>query len=375
MARSTRALTLALLVCLMISLALPARAAGSTVLTITQPQTLPDVGQTFTVAVSISGNPGLSAAQLTLRYDDAVVRCTSARTGEVLSGLLSASNPYDTKDGVSAIVAAAGTAASERDGVLALFVFEVLRAGDPGIAPGEVILTDAGGAALTWTVQTVYEAPSGGEAAGGAASGGISGGTSGEVSGGESEATFSDVPATHWASAEIARAAQLGLIRGYGDGSFHPGAHVTRAQFVTMLYRLAGEPEVTAALPFSDVSPDSRFAPAIAWAAANGYVNGRTADTFDPNGTVTREQAVAILYRYSGGQSGMETLFSAIYRSQFTDSGSVATYARAAFDWAIYHGVVSGTSATTLSPKREATRAQIAVILLHYLDTFAQGGT
>ncbi len=348
--RIKRWLSAVLCLCIAAALFVPVRAADGAVLTLTQPASLPAAGQSFEVTVSISGNPGLCAAQLTLRYNAAVVRCTSAGTGAALSGMLSAGNEAAS---AGAIVAAAGTTPSKRDGVLASFRFTVVKAGDPGFSLADVSLSDESGAEIAWSL-----------AAGtaGAAPGG---------SGGAAQELFSDVPSGYWAHDAVARAASLGLITGYADGTFHPGATVTRAQFTLMLYRLAGEPAVTAAARFPDVPAASRFAAAISWAAENGYVTGRADGRFDPSGAVTREQAVAILFRYSGGVSGMETLLSSVYRTQFTDSGAVASYARAAFDWAIYNGVVSGTTSTTLSPKKPATRAQIAVILLNFVDAIS----
>ncbi len=341
--------SLVLCLALAAGLFVPARAADGAVLTLTQPASLPAAGQSFEVTVSISGNPGLCAAQLTLRYNAAVVRCTSAGAGAALSGMLSAGN--EAASG-GAIVAAAGTTPGKRDGVLASFRFVVLKSGDPGFSLADVSLTDEAGAEIVWS---------------------LAAGTPGVLpgAGGAAAALFTDVPSGYWAHDAIARAVSLGLIAGYADGTFRPGDPVTRAQFTLMLYRLAGEPAVTAAAKFPDVPATSRFAAAIAWASQNGYVNGRADGRFDPSGAVTREQAVAILFRYSGGVSGMETLFSAVYQSKFEDSGAVASYARAAFDWAIYNGVVSGTSETTLSPKKPASRAQIAAILLNFVDAIS----
>ena len=87
---------------------------------------------------------------------------------------------------------------------------------------------------------------------------------------------------------------------------------------------------------------------------------------FSPDGKITRQEVVTILFRYSGSQSGAETMFTATYDSQFTDSGAIAPWAKSAMYWAIYNGVINGTSQTTVSPTATATRAEVAAIFVRY---------
>lgn len=371
--RNNRILSLLLALCLCFGMTVTASAAG-TALKVQAPETLPAVGKTFEVTVSISGNPGLGAVQYTLGFDKTAVTCTRVKLGELLEGTVSATNPA-ASDG--ARIAAATVDPVEGDGVLATYTFKVLKQSDAKLVLKDVILDMPAGKPMNPSVHIT-----GGQASSGAVP---------PVSGGAAEQpeqppvpetpveeetvtlpqTFTDVPESYWAAAQIQRAADKGLISGYADGSFRPGNSVTRAQFVTMLWRMAGKPAASGAAPFADtVSLNADFRAAIAWAAENGYVNGVTATAFAPNNTITRQQAMAILFRYNGSVSGMELMFGSMYDSQYTDSGTVGAFAKPGVYWAIYNGIVNGTTPTTIAPHGTATRAQIAVILLRYMDKF-----
>ena len=102
----------------------------------------------------------------------------------------------------------------------------------------------------------------------------------------------------------------------------------------------------------------------------NGYVNGLSDTRFGPNAPITRQQATAILFRLNGGQSGAELMLSGIYDQTFTDSASIAFWAKDALWWAVYHELVSGVGGSRIAPEANASRAQIAAILLRYADKF-----
>lgn len=350
-----------LLVLMIAMLSLPAYAAGTS-LKIDAPASLPAVGETFTVKVDISGNPGLCAAQYTLAFDKTVVTCVSASVGDVLKGTLSAANP-DAADG--AIVAAAATSPAKGDGSIGVFTFKVLKSGETGFALKDAVFSDANGADIATNVPGVSSGtaqPS--QPSQGGTTGAPGSGTAGENT--SSGTTFTDVPASHWAYASIERAAQLGYVNGVGGGKFEPNRQLTRAEFVTMLYRMADKPAANTAAGFTDVPQNAWYRDALNWAAEKGYVNGTGANTFSPDGKITRQEVVTILFRYSGSQSGAETMFTAAYDSQFTDSGAIAPWAKTAMYWAIYNGVVNGTSPTTVSPTATATRAEVAAIFVRY---------
>jgi hypothetical protein len=149
-------------------------------------------------------------------------------------------------------------------------------------------------------------------------------------------------------------------MNGRSADAFTPNANTTRAEFATVLYRMAGSPKVTAAQPFADVS-DHWAKDAVAWAYSQGIVNGMTPDSFAPDANVTREQMVTMLYRYSGAEAPTGTL------DQFTDASRIGAYAVPAVTWAVQNNIVNGVTDTTFEPKGNATRAQLAKVLHMYL--------
>ena len=181
---------------------------------------------------------------------------------------------------------------------------------------------------------------------------------------------FPDV-SNHWAKEYINKAAKLGLFKGDDQGNFNPDAPVTRAQFVTVLWRMAGKTEVTEKTPFEDIENQiDEFKSAIPWGYKNGYINGISETIFDPNSAITREAGTKILHYYSGGKTGGETMFAGIYDGTFIDSKDISVWAKPSVYWGIYNKLISGTSADTLTPKGTATRAQLAKILVDYIDTY-----
>lgn len=350
-----------LLVLMIAMLSLPAYAAGTS-LKIDAPASLPAVGETFTVKVDISGNPGLCAAQYTLAFDKTVVTCVSASVGDVLKGTLSAANP-DAADG--AIVAAAATSPAKGDGSIGVFTFKVLKSGETGFALKDAVFSDANGASISTNVPAAdsSQKPS---APAKPDQPKTDDPTEPSNPGENAGQTFLDVPKSFWGYESIERAAQLGYVNGVGGGKFEPNRQLTRAEFVTMLHRMAGKPTASTAAAFTDVSQNAWYRDAVNWAAEKGYVKGTDANTFSPDGKITRQEVVTILFRYSGSQSGAETMFTATYDSQFTDSGAIAPWAKTAMYWAIYNGVVNGTSPTTVSPTATATRAEVAAIFVRY---------
>lgn len=142
---------------------------------------------------------------------------------------------------------------------------------------------------------------------------------------------------------------------------------MSRAQFVTVLWRLAGTPEETRDTPFTDTAGQYiDFQKAIAWGYHQGYVKGTSEETFSPDNTLTRQEAMTILFRYAGGQSGMELMFTGIYDGQFQDSADIAPWARSAMYWGVYHELIQGTGGDNLSPTGSASRVQIAKIMTQY---------
>ena len=174
--------------------------------------------------------------------------------------------------------------------------------------------------------------------------------------------TFPDVTGRDWCYTQVMQAAETGLMNGYADGRFGKNDPITRGQMVQILYNYYGEDCGTNS-GFSDVPASAWYAKAVTWASKKGVVSGYSNGTFGPDNQLTREQMVTILYNVADKP---ETNPSAI--SQYSDYHQVASYAADGFAWAVSNKVVSGTSNTTLSPRGTATRAQVAVILIRYLE-------
>ena len=178
---------------------------------------------------------------------------------------------------------------------------------------------------------------------------------------------YQDVPSGHWASDYIARVAEQGLMVGTSDTTFAPEETITRAMFVTILARYAkAETDNNAETAFTDVPAGQYYTGAVAWAAANGIVNGTSAVTFAPNDPVTREQMAAILYRYAV-YGGMTAVTLEENLGSFADTAQLSAYAIQAMNWAVGQGLING-SGSNLVPKAQATRAQVAAIIHRYLE-------
>ena len=176
--------------------------------------------------------------------------------------------------------------------------------------------------------------------------------------------SFADVSPTRdaWCYTQVMQASEAGLMNGYGSSLFGKNDPITRGQMVQILYNYYGEDCGTNS-GFSDVPSSAWYAKAVTWASKKGVVSGYSNGTFGPDNQLTREQMVTILYNVAGRPA---TNTSAL--AQFNDRGQVAAYAVNGFSWAVSNKVVSGTSNTTLSPRGTATRAQVAVILIRYLE-------
>ncbi len=177
--------------------------------------------------------------------------------------------------------------------------------------------------------------------------------------------TFSDVPASHWAYTAIEKAAGRGMVAGVGDGKYDPNGAITGGQLLAMLTRHFCPSDIeTDPIVLSQAGHSGRWYSGNLYAALkHGYLDGIDPTEIDLDAPCTREQMVTILYNVAGRPA---TNTSAL--AQFNDRGQVAAYAVNGFSWAVSNKVVSGTSNTTLSPSGTATRAQVAVILIRYLE-------
>lgn len=182
---------------------------------------------------------------------------------------------------------------------------------------------------------------------------------------------FTDT-AGHWGEAYIGEAAARGLFSGYGDGRFGPDDAMTRAQFVTVLWRMAGRPEGAAEPPFTDTGGEiAEFRAAIAWGYDRGYINGVSEDRFEPSGLLTREQAMKILFYFAGGDPGDGPELYDVFDRGYADSAEISSWAREPMYWGVYNGIIAGVGDGLLAPQDTATRAQLAKILIVYMDDVA----
>lgn len=176
---------------------------------------------------------------------------------------------------------------------------------------------------------------------------------------------FVDVAAEDRYGDAVAAVYARGLMTGTAEDTFAPELAATRGMVVSILHRLAGSPTVSAEV-FEDVTADDWYGQAVAWAASEGIASGTSAETFSPNAAVTREQLAALLCNFAA-QQGMDTTARSDL-SSFDDAETVSDWAQDAVSWADAEGLLVGTSATTLAPQGEATRAQLAAMLVRFSD-------
>ncbi len=172
-----------------------------------------------------------------------------------------------------------------------------------------------------------------------------------------SKLPFYDVKTDDWFYNDVAYCYNAGLMNGMSATLFAPNDTTTRAQFVTVLYRMAKSPDVSGVTTsFNDVERGSWYENAVKWAKSWGVVTGTSETTFSPNDKITREQMVTMLYRYAGAKETSGSL-------NFTDAYRISAYARPAVVWAVQNGIISGMGDGTFNPQGYATRAQLAKVL------------
>ena len=342
-------------------------------------------GETVDLTVTMSGNPGMAAFMLYIYYDTDTFAVDPSRdisAGSDFAGGILLGNDLETARRNSD----EPVGDSSKGGVLALWCNST---GTNTTKNGSMLKirlqakdTAANG---SYTISLGYDADNTINEDGGKVALRVSGGTvtvtggaadkpedtagSVDSTGGGGVVDFSDI-AGNWAEDYIVEANAQGLVYGY-NGVYRPNDTMTRAEFVTILYRACGSPKPAKAASFTDLT-QTWYRDPIAWAEENQVVNGVGNGKFDPGGPVTREQLVTILFRLSGGQSGMESMFTSAYDGAYTDAGQISAYAKPAVYWSIYHEILCGEQSLTvpaaLAPRAAATRAQIAVMIVRYLD-------
>lgn len=160
---------------------------------------------------------------------------------------------------------------------------------------------------------------------------------------------FRDVPGTRWSANAVAFVSSRAIFEGTSTVTFSPGASMTRAMIVTALARFDG---------VDTASGSTWYEKGAQWAVANGISDGTNLDR-----TLTREQLVSMLYRYAGTPATASDL------SGFADSSTLSPYAEKAMSWAVETGLISGVGSSTLAPKKQATREQVAAVLARFINT------
>lgn len=182
-----------------------------------------------------------------------------------------------------------------------------------------------------------------------------------------SKTKFNDVSANDWFASAVDYVTGKGMMNGTADNTFSPKANTTRGMVVTVLYRLENQPSTSAA-SFTDVASGAYYANAVAWANANGIVSGYGSGKFGPNDKVTREQLAAILYRYAQYKKYDVSVGEDTNILSYNDAQSISSYAIPAIQWACGAGVVTGKSGSKLDSKGNATRAEVAAMLMRFCE-------
>ena len=184
---------------------------------------------------------------------------------------------------------------------------------------------------------------------------------------------YTDVKSGDWYYDAVSYCYAQRLMSGTTTTTFAPGANMTRAMLVTVLWTMNGAPTVNYAMPFADVKDGEWYSEAIRWAASNNIVGGKSATSFDPKGYVTREQMVAILYKYAVMQGKNVDFDESQNLSAYADASSIAPYAQTQMLWAAQMGIIGGYTdqqgVKTIKPQNTATRAQVAQIIKNYTMT------
>lgn len=191
------------------------------------------------------------------------------------------------------------------------------------------------------------------------------------LAGGKTRHTpFYDVSQTDWYYAPVGYAYERGLFSGMDANHFAPDSPMNRAMLVSVLHRLAGSPAPSAQMSFRDVPGGSWYAQSVLWGASQGITSGTGNGNFSPDGLITREQAVAMMYNYAVKYMGLAPGAGADL-SRYGDLGRLSGWARPAMEWAVERGIVSGVkagAALTLEPQRSATRAEMATMLQAFCE-------
>lgn len=178
---------------------------------------------------------------------------------------------------------------------------------------------------------------------------------------------YEDISQDDWYYTDVLYAYQYGLMNGIGNGKFGPELSVTRGMFVTILYRMEGEPSASGVIQYTDVDKNAYYENPISWATEYGIVDGVGSNRFAPDEPLTREQFATVIYRYAA-KKGHDVSKRSVTLESYSDFNQISSYAREALSWANAEGLISGVSANIIKPSGMATRSQTAAILHRYAE-------
>ena len=184
---------------------------------------------------------------------------------------------------------------------------------------------------------------------------------------------FLDISEGDWFYDAVRYVYEKGLMAGTSENTFGPNVITNRGMIVTILYRLAGSPDIEDenwGYPYVDVDANAYYGTAVYWARLNGIASGYSDERFGPDDAITREQLAVMLYRFAKAQGHDVTAQADL--SGYTDADQISGFAREAMSWASAEGLINGTSGSTLSPDSSATRAQVAVILMRFASIITE---
>lgn len=396
--KKTRLFALLLAVCLLAA-ATPAALAAGNGGTFVVSNASGEAGDTISVTISVQNNPGIIATALRIDYDSDKLELIAVQDEELMGGTVTFSQTYAADPYYVSWNDALAVENTTANGALVTLTFRVREDCPSGTSEigltfkiGDVFNMDMENQSFTAVggVVTIEKTDNGGsdttdipDDVGSSGSSkpentenpGAAESTpdvqqkpagSPEVSApvqpvGSNYHSYRDLTENAWYREYVEFMLTKGYMNGIAADLFDPNGNVSRAQLVTILYRAAGEPAVTGGTGFSDVKSGIWYDKAVAWGSVTGVVRGVGENCFAPNQHITREQLAVMLYRYSGSPVvGTENL------SAFSDAASVSAYAKAAVNWAVVNGILTGDGGR-LSPGATATRVQAAAMLTRYL--------
>ena len=304
-----------------------------------------DPGQTLTIPVTISQNPGFSSYSFGFEFDHDLITLNEAVADEAIGGQFTYA--------VRLVWLRSGD--YTEDGTIALLNVTVSGDAEPGSFIPIKLLCEKGFFANYDEDDVDFVIVNGGVKVKG-----------GDIPLIDASTVFSDVKKEDWFCEYVSYVYTHGIMKGVSDDTFSPNGAMSRAMLVTVLWRVEGSPAASPA-PFTDIR-DDWYAGAVAWAYSTGIVKGMTEKSFAPDDPLSREQIAAILFRYASYKGADVSGRADI--SSFPDYSSVSEYAREAFSFAVYSGLIEGVlkdGAKYLSPKGNATRAQVSTIITRYL--------